>query len=177
MKRNILVILMVIIALMACKTDSDSDPECNCPVKDHLGIGENCYCGKNSCTCTVQEYGKVNGIPVYRTSAISNAQMAGVVAKVQAGYDGMSGSNKPNFIPSKVSAIYFTDGIEDIDTINKIIKLDVNNCESLYLSGAFDYIITGPLALLKLNDGIKLALGQKVNTTKDNYNLKDFRFS
>ena len=54
MKRDFLVILMVIIALMACKMDSDSDPECNCPVKEHLAFGENCKCGLANCSCTLK---------------------------------------------------------------------------------------------------------------------------
>ena len=54
MKGNFLVIVMVIIALMACKTDSDPDPECNCAVKAHLASGETCKCGLANCGCTLK---------------------------------------------------------------------------------------------------------------------------
>jgi uncharacterized repeat protein (TIGR02543 family) len=78
---------------------------CNCNPKDHLGIGETCDCGSTACDCTVKEYGKINGIPVYR-AGITDAQMAGVFDKAQAGYDGVNGLFKPNINTTKVSAIH-----------------------------------------------------------------------
>ena len=141
MERNFLVISMVIIALMACKTDSD--PECNCVVKAHLVSGENCSCGLANCDCTLKPvcqitnhaidddlscghsakiYGYVNlddggKIPVYRTKAVTDTQMVGVVSNVQAGYDGMGGGSKPNITAIKVSSIWITNDVDNADCI------------------------------------------------------------
>ena len=170
MKRNFLVFLMVIIALMACKTDSDSDPECNCPIKSHLAVGGSCSCGLASCGCTVHEYGKVNGIPVYRTSAVSDAQMAGVLAKVQAGYDGVM-VNKSNISTTKVSAIHMVDDewAEFCEPDGKgkfIIKLGYQ-ASSTVMEAALTNIANGPLITkLNLYENIRLIFCIKAEAIK-----------
>ena len=101
-----------------------------------IGCGDTCDCGAVDCkNCTPIVYGNVyldgdgGSISIYRVKAVTEAQMVGVVAKVQAGYDGLAGGIKPNISTAKVSAIY-------IDTSNScilqadskwIISLNYNN--------------------------------------------------
>ena len=137
MKGNILVIVMVIIALMACKTDSDSDPECNCPVKahlasgetckcglancdctlkpvcecstnEHLGIGENC-CGTSDCVCTLKVYGNVAGMLIYRSGVVNDSDMAMVVSYITDGYNLLASGEKTNLV-GKIDEIHILPG-------------------------------------------------------------------
>ena len=137
MKGNFLVIVMVIIALMACKTDSDPDPECNCPVKEHLSSGENCKCGLTNCYCTLIPTcecpngtlhligetcckgtdcaceknvtgQRVNGIPV-TNQGISNSEFNVMVGRVTTALGYLSG-NKKTYIEANIKEIKIVPG-------------------------------------------------------------------
>jgi uncharacterized repeat protein (TIGR02543 family) len=97
---------------------------CNCTDKEHLGIGETCDCGGAICNCTYKEYGKINGIPVYRTTAVTDAQMAGVFAKLEAGYNGVAAGAKAKITTTNVTAIHITnDAYGEYVGASKVIKI------------------------------------------------------
>lgn len=58
-------------------TDSTPPTTCDCTgdLKD-LAFGETCGCGADICDCKVKEYGKINGIPVYRENGVTDNQAA-----------------------------------------------------------------------------------------------------
>ena len=184
MKRNFLVILMVIIALMACKTDSDSDPECNCPVKEHLALGENCTCGlancgctlkptcecpngtlhligetcceRNNCTCekNVPEQ-RVNGIAVTNRYGVTVSDFTTMVGEVTTALNYYSGV-KENFIKTNLKEIKIIQGPADviIAPINGILEIK-NGCTEVDIDGVLD--------LWCFNNGITLMYDKKSN--------------
>ena len=101
-------------ALLVCSgCKSDSDPKCDCPVKAHLGRGDPKCCNGTDCACSLQEYGKINDIPVYR-EGLTDAQMNGVYAKVNNAYETITiPASKANINPTKVSAIYITNNVNE----------------------------------------------------------------
>ena len=111
MKQTTLItIIMVALVFTGCK--SDSDPKCECPNGTVHLVGETC-CNYDDCVCTqypLQEYGKINGIPVYR-EGITHAQMNGVFAKLEAAYNNVKDFQEvqAGFTTNKVSAIYMTE--------------------------------------------------------------------
>ena len=109
MKKILFLTLSITVVLLSCKTDNP----CACPEKTHLGIGETCTCGGSDCDCTLQTYGSINGIPVYR-EGITHAQMNGVFTKVNNAYETISvPASKANINSNKVSAIYITNDVNE----------------------------------------------------------------
>ena len=81
---GILAIIALTFAFIACGNDNGGDNPvlCTCNPKAHLGIDETCTCGGEDCTaCTLQIYGTVGGVNIYRKGAVEN--MAEAVSKVQ----------------------------------------------------------------------------------------------
>ena len=63
---------------------------CECPITDHLGIGEDC-CNTADCVCTVKVYGELydGGPKIYRMGEVTETDMADAVTKAQTGYAGL----------------------------------------------------------------------------------------
>ena len=111
----------------------------------------------DNCGEAATVYGTVNGISIYRTKAVTDAQMAGVVAKIQDGYDMTSGMTQAKIIPSKVNAIWVdnADGGTDLGSNTWVIKVNFNNNAS-EMRDMFDGMAS-LITMQKLNDGIRLA--------------------
>ena len=96
-----------------------------------IGCGDDpCKCGAVDCSSTTKTYGYIvldgggGNIPIYRVKAVTEAQMDGVVAKVQAGYNGVNGVVKPKINTNNVNAIHITnDEWEIYELTSKIIKI------------------------------------------------------
>ena len=118
MKRNLLILVIVLLIGFIVNSCGDDDEKRTCAEacpesqRDHLGINENCnHNGKTiqgSCECTLKTYGNVNSIPVYRMSNVTDAQMttADTMANLVTGY--ANSTSKTNINNAKVSAIYIT---------------------------------------------------------------------
>jgi len=119
MKRNLLILVIVFficLVVNSCGGD-DEKPTCAeaCPEsqRDHLGINENCnHNGKTIqglCECTLKVYGNIStsNIPIYRESAVSNADAIVAAGHIVAGFDMISDSRK-NTIKDKVSAVHIS---------------------------------------------------------------------
>ena len=125
MKRNLLILLIVLficLVVNSCGGDEEK-PTCAeaCPEsqRNHLGIDENCnHNGKTiqgSCECTLKVYGNISesNIPIYRESAVSNADAIVAAGHIVAGFDMISDSHK-NRIRDKVSAVHISAIIDNI---------------------------------------------------------------
>ena len=99
-------------------------------------------------------WGYVNGIPVY--SNVTDAQMAGVVANVEAGYSTMSGGTQSKIDPSKVSKIVITDGINtciaDLDDAGKFIISLSYLLTSSEIKGGLEYYANNQLASIQIDN-------------------------
>ena len=95
-------------------------------------------------------------IPIYKTAAVTDAQMPGVVATVQAGYDGL-GANKFRFIPSKVSAIWIdtADNFNDLGSNKWIIKVKFDN-DSSQMIDVFQFMVDTKISVPIFKDTIRL---------------------
>jgi len=103
--------LSAIFGPAACKGPSGGNDPCTCTTTAHLGIGENCPCGGDGCDCTVQQYGNVNGIPVYRAAGVDTGAAATAANNARLGYDGiLNATAKGNITSDKVSKIIITTG-------------------------------------------------------------------
>jgi uncharacterized repeat protein (TIGR02543 family) len=103
---GVLVVFALALAFIACGDDKGGDEPvlCTCDPKEHLGIGETCTCGGTDCTnCTLQIYGTVGGVNIYRKGAVEN--MADAVAKVENAYNGTSFDDYRADFPNKIGKI------------------------------------------------------------------------
>jgi len=85
------IVAIVTLAFAHCKNDP-KQTQCECADPEHLGVGENCECGKDSCNCTLQVYGSFDDIgghtiKIYRKGDVND--MAAAVAKVKEAYEGL----------------------------------------------------------------------------------------
>jgi hypothetical protein len=69
-----LIAAVTIAAFTLTFTSCTLTPLCACPVKGHLGVGENCDCDDRGCDCELKVYGTVVGIPVYRGENVTDEQ-------------------------------------------------------------------------------------------------------
>jgi len=118
MKRNLLILVIILLIGFIVNSCSDEEkPTCAeaCPESqhDHLGINENCnHNGKTiqgSCECMLKVYDNIStsNIPIYRESAVSNADAIVAAGHIVAGFDMIADAFK-NTIRDKVSAVHIS---------------------------------------------------------------------
>ena len=128
MKKNIGILLVVTFALVmglimtACDNSGGVCEKRDLAVDDAAGT-----CGKGTCTCAVKEYGKVNGIPVYRLKAVTDAQAKTAMTNLTAGFNTMGDAPKTNITTNNISAFHIG-GAVGWNAVEKIqtIKFDWN---------------------------------------------------
>ena len=104
-----------------CGDEEDSKPNpavCQCPIADHLGIGEDCY-NTADCACTLKVYGElyVGGPKIYRMGEVSETDMADAVTKAQDGYVGLTPLQKTQ-LDGKIDELYML-AADDVNTFYK----------------------------------------------------------
>ena len=88
MKNKIRFFLVVALALLIGFMMTACDNNGNVCEKRSLAADDTANkCNKGTCTCAVKEYGKVNGIPVYRLKAVTDAQAITAMTNLTTGYN------------------------------------------------------------------------------------------
>jgi len=147
MKKNIGILLVVTFALVMGLIMTTCDNSGGVCEKRSLAIDEAANkCNKGTCTCIVKEYGKVNGIPVYRLKTVTDSQAITAMTNLTAGYNAMV-AGKENITTSKLNAFYMGtadawNGGEKIVTINRAY-------DAAGMKDALEALGGGPLAFFK----------------------------
>ena len=150
----------VVMATASCGGDDNGD--CTCDPIAHLGIDENCDCGKNNCTCELQVYGNIAGIPVYR-EGITDDQARPAFGNVKAGYDSMKGGQQ-NITTAKVSKIIIIAALlaaymEDPDDPGKFIITLSHALDSDLMRSVLESFAGVELVQVKHNNVVQVAKG------------------
>ena len=158
------IIALVVIAGLAVSCEEPT--QCDHNAAKHV-VGENC--GSAAKGCKPYDYGGtggINGIPVYRLPAVSDAQMTGVFDKILGGYDLLPvGTMKDRINTINVTAIHVTNDVwgEFVST-NKVIKIS-RNLEAGLIRDLLQDIATDDLAMLMQQNGVRLAVLRTVPDT------------
>ena len=141
MKGKILVILMVIFILMACKTDSGTDPVCECPNGTLHLIGENC-CERNDCTCekNVDGVRSSNGIAITDRAGIGD--ISTVIGNINTAISTLAGIGySGDTLAKNVKEVTIVTGSTcTFDSLTKIITIGVSTNVAGIRSTFADYL-------------------------------------
>jgi uncharacterized repeat protein (TIGR02543 family) len=125
----------------------------SCTITNHA-IDDDLSCGH-----TAKEYGKINGIPVYRNEGVSDADAAAAYGRLVAAYAEDFGPNKPKVNSTNISQFLIISGstpsLNPGTPAKSVFNIPVSFTQP-QMEGVLQGL-TGGFAMLRSNDAIRLA--------------------